>query len=249
MGKKLKFILKKNSGRSNTGQVVVRHQGGRQKRFLRVVDFKRNKKDIKGQVVAIEYDPNRTVDLALLNYTDGEKRYILAPQNLKVGEWVTRSDHAEIKDGNALQIVNIPVGTAVHNLELVPGQGGKLVRSAGSSAVIVAKEEKYAQIKMPSGELRKVLLSCVATVGRLGNMDLKDKPIGKAGRSRLMGIRPTVRGTAQNPRSHPHGGGEGRSGIGMSTPKTYVGRPAVGRTRKKKRYSNKYIISRRKGKH
>lgn len=246
MRRKLKYILKKHSGRNNTGQVVVRHQGGRQKRFLRVVDLKRDKKDIKGRVARIEYDPNRTVDLAFIYYTDGEKRYILAPSNLNVGDWVVAGDNAEIKAGNTLPLTNIPVGTTIHNIELVPGQGGKIARSAGQAGIIIAKEEKYAQVKMPSGEARKILLTCVATIGRLGKQELKERILGKAGVKRLMGIRPTVRGTAQNPRSHPHGGGEGRSGIGMPAPKTYKGRPAVGRTRKKRKYSDKYIISRRK---
>lgn len=246
MGRKLKYILKKHSGRDTSGQVVVRHQGGRQKRFFRNVDFRRDKKDIKGRVVNIEYDPNRTVDLALIYYIDGEKRYILAPSGLKINDWVIAGDNVEIKDGNTLPLANIPVGTAVHNIELVPGQGGKVARAAGQAGIIIAKEEKYAQIKMPSGELRKILLKSTATVGRLGKEELKERVIGKAGTKRLMGVRPTVRGTAQNPRSHPHGGGEGRSGIGMPTPKTYKGRPAVGRTRKKRKYSDKYIISRRK---
>lgn len=246
MKKRLKIILKKHSGRNSSGKVVVRHQGGRQKRYLRKVDFKRDKIGIQGRVVAIEYDPNRNADLALLFYKDGDKRYILRPEGLQVDDWVISADDAEVKIANTLPIKNIPIGATVHNIELVPFQGGKLARGAGVGATIVAKEAGFAQIKMPSGEVRKISLSCHATIGGLGKADLKERKLGKAGRSRLMGIRPTVRGVAQNPRSHPHGGGEGRSGIGMPTPKTYTGRPAVGRTRKKEKYSNKFIISRRK---
>lgn len=246
MSQKLKKILKKHSGRDAGGQVSVRHQGGRQKRFLRRVDFKRNKRDLAGRVVEIEYDPNRTADLALLFYPDGEKRYILRPVGLNINDQVLASTDAEIKPGNALPLKNIPVGTMIHNLEIIPLQGGKLARGAGNSATIVAKEEKYAQVKMPSREVRRIPLECWATIGQLGNINWKEEFFGRAGRKILMGIRPTVRGTAQNPRSHPHGGGEGRSGIGMPGPKTYTGQPAVGRTRKKKKYSNKDIISRRK---
>lgn len=246
MSRKLKVILKKHSGRDSSGQVMVRHQGGRQKRFLRNVDFKRDKREIRAQVLAIEYDPNRTADLALLSYGDGEKRYILHPEGLNIGDWVVSGDEVEIKVGNSLPLEKIPVGTAIHNLELIPFRGGKLARGAGEAATIIAKEGNYGQVKMPSGELRRIPLGCYATIGAVGRAELKERHLGKAGRSRLMGIRPTVRGTAQNPRSHPHGGGEGRSGIGMPTPKTYAGRPAVGKTRKKKKYSDKFILKRRK---
>lgn len=246
MAKKLKVILKKHSGRDSSGQVSVRHQGGRQKRYLRNIDFKRNKEDIEGRVVAIEYDPNRTAEVALILYKDGQRRYILRPEGLNVGDVVLSGEEAEIKTGNNLPLAKIPIGVEIHSVELMPGQGGKLVRGAGESATVIAKEEKYAHVKMPSGEVRKILLKCHAIVGKIGNAGWKEHKIGKAGRTRLMGIRPTVRGVAQNPRSHPHGGGEGRSGIGMPTPKTYAGRPAVGRTRKKGKYSDKYILSRRK---
>lgn len=244
--KKLKIILKKHSGRDNTGQVSVRHQGGRQKRYYRLIDFKRDKKNVEGRVMAIEYDPNRTVNIALVEYKDGEKRYILQPQGLKVGDSVISSDQAEVSPGNAMMLKHIPLGTPIHNIELYPGQGGQMVRSAGSYAEIVAKDEKYAHIKFPSREIRKVLLNCYATIGQLGNVDHKLEKIGKAGRKRHMGIKPTVRGVAQNPRSHPHGGGEGRSGEGM-IPKTPWGKPARGKkTRKKGKWSDQLIIKRRK---
>ncbi len=247
---KLKFIKKKNSGRDQTGQVSVRHQGGQHKRFMRVIDFKRDKTGIEGTVMAIEYDPNRSVDLALINYTDGEKRYILAPEGLKLGDVVVSGKDADVKTGNALPLSSLPVGTFVHNVELNPGKGGQIARGSGTSATIQAKEGEFAHLKMPSGEVRKIRAVGFATVGVLGNADLKNINLGKAGRKRNMGIRPTVRGVAQNPRSHPHGGGEGRSGIGMSLPKTYAGGPAVGNTRNKKKHSNKYILQRRKkGKH
>lgn len=241
-------IKKKQSGRDAMGRVSIRHRGGEHKRFLRKIDFKRDKHNIIGKVVAIEYDPGRTCDIALIHYSDGEKRYILAPVGLKLNSTVVsgRSD-VEIRSGNALPLSVIPVGTVVHNVELTPGKGGQFARSAGGSTVVVAKEDGYVHIKMPSGEIRKVLSQGFATVGQVGNIDWKNEVIGKAGRKRHMGIRPTVRGVAQNPRSHPHGGGEGRSGIGMPTPKTFAGRKAVGKTRVKKKYSNKYILKRRKG--
>lgn len=244
---KLKNILSKNSGRNNSGKVTVRHQGGRQKRYFRTVDFKREK-TLAAKVVAIEYDPNRTCDIALVQYTDGEKRYILCPEGLKVGDTVVAGKGVEIKTGNAMPMTDIPVGTFVHNVELTPGKGGQLAKSAGAQATLAAKEGNYAHIKLPSGEVRKVPVAGMATVGQVGRVNWKNEVIGKAGRARHMGIRPTVRGVAQNPRSHPHGGGEGRSGIGLKRPKTYAGRTAVGKTRTPKKYSNKYIVSRRKGK-
>ena len=244
--KQLLTIKKKHSGRDASGKVVVRHQGGQHKRFLRTVDFKRNKFNIVGRVESIDYDPNRTCDIALIHYTDGDKRYILAPQGLKVNDKVVAGKGVDIKPGNALPLSDMPVGTIVHNIELTPGRGGQMARGAGTGAIISAKEGAYVHVKLPSGEVRKIQALGMATVGQLGNIDLKNEELGKAGRSRHMGRRPTVRGVAQNPRSHPHGGGEGRSGIGMPSPKTYAGRIAVGRTRKKKKYSDKYIVQRRK---
>ncbi|MDP2637942.1 MAG: 50S ribosomal protein L2 [Candidatus Levybacteria bacterium] len=243
---KLKFIKKKNSGRDVSGQVAVRHQGGEHKRFIRVIDFKRSKIGIAGRVASIEYDPNRTAEIALIHYADGEKAYILSPLGLKVGDMVKSGSDAEIKTGNALPLVAFPLGTVVHNVELTPGRGGQLGRGAGTGIIVQAKDGNNIDLKLPSGEIRRVDGACFATVGTLGNIDWKNEVLGKAGRSRHMGIRPQVRGVAQNPRSHPHGGGEGRSGIGMTTPKTYAGRPAVGKTRKKKKYSDKYILQRRK---
>lgn len=243
---KLKFIKKKRSGRDASGQVVVRHQGGEHKRFMRVIDFTREKKGISGKVVSVEYDPNRTTEIALIQYSDGEKKYILRPLGLNIDDVVKSGVDSEIKVGNALPLKNIPIGTFVHNIELVAGMGGKLVRGAGTGALVSAKEGDFVDLKLPSGEMRRIADKCSATIGSLGNVEWKNEVLGKAGRSRHMGIRPTVRGVAQNPRSHPHGGGEGRSGIGMSTPKTYAGRRAVGKTRKKKKYSNKFILQRRK---
>lgn len=247
MSRKLKNILAKHSGRNSSGRVTVRHQGGRHKRYLREIDFKRDKRDISAKVIAIEYDPNRGVDIALLFYTDGEKRYILAPEGLKVGDQVQSGGKAEVKPGNALSLKNMPLGTVVHNLEIRPGKGGQMVRGAGGGAILMSKEEKYALIKLPSGEQRKIELACYATVGQLGNIERKNRVLGKAGRKRNMGVRPTVRGVAQNPHSHPHGGGEGRSGIGMPSPKSPWGKKTLGvRTRSKKKYSNKMIAKRRK---
>lgn len=243
---KLKFIKKKRSGRDSSGSVSVRHQGGQQKRFLRVVDFKRDKRGIVGKVIGFEYDPNRTVDLALVQYSDGEKRYILKPEGLNLNDKVKSGENAEVKVGNAMPIGLLPIGTVVHNIELTPGRGGQMARSSGTSATVQAQEGGLAHLKLPSGEVRRVRNTGFATIGMLGNIDWKNEVFGKAGRRIHMGIRPTVRGTAQNPRSHPHGGGEGRSGQGMATPKTVYGRPAVGVTRKKKKYSNKYIVQRRK---
>ncbi len=244
--KNLKFIKKKQSGRDAWGRVAVRHQGGEHKRFMRAIDFKRDKIGILGKIVSIEYDPNRTADIALVRYADGESRYILRPQGLSLNDVVIADKKAEPKIGNALPLSVIPIGTTVHNVELTPGRGGQLARSAGSYAIVAANESGMIHLKLPSGEIRKVQEKCFATVGQLGNIEWKNEFFGKAGRKRNMGIRPTVRGVAQNPRSHPHGGGEGRSGIGMSTPKTFAGRAAVGKTRKRKKYSDKYIISRRK---
>jgi len=245
--KKLYKIKKKKSGRSG-GQVVVRHQGGEHKKFLRNIDFKRDKEGTAGRVISIEYDPNRTARIALISYADGEKRYIIAPLDLKVDDMVLSGKEVDIKTGNALPLKSIPVGTVVHNVELTPGRGGQLARGAGTGATIAAKEGNYVQVKLPSGELRKVLSACMATIGTISNIDWKNEVIGSAGRKRHMGIRPTVRGVAQNPRSHAHGGGEGRSGIGLKHPKTYAGRPAHGKTRNPKKYSNKYIISKRNNK-
>lgn len=243
---KLKVIRKKHAGRDAHGRVAVRHQGGEHKRFLRNIDFKRDKFDVKGQVVALEYDPNRSCEIALVQYGDGDKRYILAPDGLKVNDVVISGVDIEPKVGNALPLYKIPVGTIVHNIEFTPGRGGQMARSAGTGAIVSAAEVGYIHLKLPSGELRKVSERAMATIGQLGNIEWKNEIIGKAGRSRNMGIRPTVRGVAQNPRSHPHGGGEGRSGIGMPSPKTYAGRKAVGKTRDKNKYSNKYILARRK---
>ncbi len=241
---KLKVIRKKNAGRSN-GKVVVRHQGGEHKRFLRKIDFKRDKSGTVGRVVSIEYDPNRTADIALVHYADGEKRYIIAPLDLKVNDKISSGKDVSSKVGNSLPLSSIPVGTVVHNVELTPGRGGQLARGAGVGAVVQAREGNYVHVKLPSGEVRRVLGACMATVGVLSNIDWKNEFFGKAGRRRHMGIRPTVRGVAQNPRSHAHGGGEGRSGIGLKRPKTYAGRPAFGKTRNPKKYSNKFILKKR----
>ncbi|MBI4225524.1 50S ribosomal protein L2 [Candidatus Roizmanbacteria bacterium] len=244
--KSLITILKKHSGRDSGGRISVRHQGGRQKRYYRMVDFRRNKRDVEARVEQIEYDPNRNVEIALITYSDGETRYILHPKELKVGDTIITSENAEIRVGNALPLKNIPIGIQVHNIELYPGQGGQMMRSAGAQAAVVAKEDKYVQLKLPSGEIRRVFADCFATIGQLGNIEHKERVIGKAGRKILMGIRPTVRGTAQNPRSHPHGGGEGKVGEGMH-PKTPWGQPARGKkTRKKNKWSNKLIIKKRK---
>lgn len=244
--KQLKKINKPHSGRNSSGKVVVRHQGGRHKRYLRLIDFKRDKRHIVGKVVGIEYDPNRTVDIALIQYADGDKRYILCPLGLKPGDTVVSEKEADIKIGNAVSLSAIPIGTVVHNVELIVGRGGQLAKAAGASAVVAAKEDSFVHLKLPSGEIRKIRSDGFASIGQLGNIDWKNTKFGKAGRKRHMGIRPTVRGVAQNPRSHPHGGGEGRSGIGMTTPKTYAGRPAVGKTRRPHKYSDKYILQRRK---
>lgn len=237
--------LRKHGGRNNKGRVTVRHRGGGHKRRYRIIDFKRNKFDVKAQVIAIEYDPNRTARIALLQYADGEKRYIIAPIGLKVGDTVGNGPLAELRPGNALKISQIPVGSIVHNVELKPGKGGQMARSAGVSAQVVAKEGVYAALRLPSGETRYVHETCMATLGQVGNAEHGNIKLGKAGRNRWKGWRPGVRGVAMDPNSHPHGGGEGRSGIGMPGPKTPWGKPALGvRTRSNKR-TDRFIIRRR----
>ena len=243
--KGLTEYLKKNAGRNNQGKITVRHQGGGNKIKYRVIDFKRDKRDIPAKVAAIEYDPNRSAFIALLNYADGEKRYILAPVGLNVGDTVVAGEQADIKPGNALPIGAIPVGTLIHNVEVKPGRGGQLVRSAGAYAQLMAKEGEYAQVRMPSGEVRKVPMNAYATIGTVGNIDHANVRIGKAGRTRHMGIRPSVRGVVMNPCDHPHGGGEGKSPVGMPAPVTPWGKPALGlKTRKHKKYSNRLIVKR-----
>ncbi len=246
--KSLLAPLKKNAGRNNQGKITTRHRGGGERRHYRIIDFKRNKDGIPAKVVGTEYDPNRTANIALICYADGEKNYILAPEGLTDGMTVVSGPNAEIRVGNCLPLENIPVGTLVHNIELHPGKGGQMVRSAGNSAQLMAKEGKYATLRLPSGEMRMVLINCRATIGRLGNGDHNLIKIGKAGRKRHMGIRPTVRGSAMNPNDHPHGGGEGRAPIGRPGPSTPWGKPALGlKTRKKHKKSNKLIIRRRDG--
>ena len=246
--KSLTDSLKKNSGRNNQGKITVRHRGGGSRRKYRLIDFKRNKDDIPAKVIAIEYDPNRTANIALICYADGEKSYILAPEGLKTGMTVMNGPKAEVRVGNALPMSEIPVGTMLHNIELYPGKGGQFVRAAGNAAQLMAKEGKYATVRMPSGEMRMFPLVCRATVGVVGNGDHNLINIGKAGRKRHMGIRPTVRGSAMNPNDHPHGGGEGKAGIGRPGPSTPWGKPALGlRTRKKNKQSNKMIIRRKDG--
>lgn len=245
----LKGTLKKRAGRNNSGKITVRHRGGGNKRQYRAIDFKRNKIDVPGKVISIEYDPNRTSHIALISYTDGDKRYILAPQGLSAGDTVVSAEMTDIKPGNTLQLKNIPVGTPIHNIELTPGKGGQIVRSAGSAATIQSKEDDFVQVLLPSKEIRLVKATCKATVGQLSNVDHQNVSLGKAGRRRHMGWRPSVRGTAQHPAAHPHGGGEGRSGVGMKHPKTPWGKPALGKkTRNKKKYSNKYIVRDRRRK-
>lgn len=242
--KSLLTKVAKSLGRGN-GRIYTRHKGGRQKRYYRIIDFKRNKMAIPAKVVSIEYDPNRTAFIALLYYSDGEKRYILAPRDLKVGDTVTSGENAEIKIGNALPLSKMPLGSIIHNIEMNPGKGGQLVRSAGSSAVLMNKEGKYVQVKLPSGEIRLILANCYATLGELSNEDNKNVKLGKAGASRHRGIRPSVRGVVMDPNAHPHGGGEGKSGTGMP-PKTPWGKRALGLKTRKKRASDKLIIQRRK---
>ena len=246
--KSLTVSLKKTAGRNNQGKITVRHHGGGSRRKFRIIDFKRNKDGIPAKVVSIEYDPNRTANIALLQYVDGEKAYIIAPNKLKVGMTIMNGPEAEVRIGNALPLANIPVGTEVHNIELYPGKGGQLVRSAGNSAQLMAKEGKYATLRLPSGEMRLVPIVCRATVGQVGNIEHDLVNIGKAGRKRHMGIRPTVRGSVMNPNDHPHGGGEGKCGIGRPGPSTPWGKPALGlKTRKKNKQSNKLIVRRRDG--
>ena len=247
--KSLVVSLKKNSGRNNQGKITVRHQGGGYRTKYRLVDFKRNKDGIPAKVMTIEYDPNRTANIALICYADGQKSYILAPYGLKVGDTLMNGETAEVRLGNCLPLSNIPVGSSIHNIELYPGKGGQLVRSAGNSAQLMAKEGKYATLRLPSGEMRMVPIGCRATIGQVGNIDHELINVGKAGRKRHMGIRPTVRGSVMNPNDHPHGGGEGRTSIGRPGPVTPWGKPALGlKTRKKSKQSNKLIIRRRDGK-
>lgn len=237
---------KKNAGRNNQGKISVRHQGGGEKQKYRLIDFKRNKLEVPAKVAGIEYDPNRSAFIALLHYLDGEKRYILAPLGLHVGDTIVSSEAADIKPGNSLQLANIPTGTLVHNIELRPGAGGQIARSAGTYAQLMAKEGTFATLRMPSGEMRKVPIIARATIGTVGNTDHENVRIGKAGRKRHMGIRPTVRGVVMNPVDHPHGGGEGKSPIGLPSPVTPWGKPALGyKTRKHKKYSNRLIVKRR----
>ncbi len=241
------LLVSKNhsGGRNNTGRITVRHIGGGNRNKYRIIDFKRNKDNIPAKVASVEYDPNRTAYIALLNYADGEKRYILAPLGLSVGDTVVSGETADIKAGNALPLSAIPVGTLVHNVELQPGNGGILVRTAGASAQLMAKEGKYATLKMPSGEMRMILLTCKATIGQVGNLDHELVSIGKAGRKRHMGVKPTVRGVVMNPNDHPHGGGEGKSPVGMPSPVTPWGKPALGyKTRKHNKASDRFIVKR-----
>ena len=241
--------LKKHAGRNSYGHITVRHQGGGNKKKYRIVDFRRDKLDVPATVLRLEYDPNRTAYIALVEYTDGERRYILAPVGLKVGDQILSSAAADIKPGNTLPIANIPVGTVIHNIELAPGRGGQLVRSAGAAAQLMAKEGELAQVRMPSGEFRYVRMNCMATIGQVGNLENANIHIGKAGRTRHMGIRPTVRGSVMNPNDHPHGGGEGRAPVGRPGPVTPWGKPAMGlKTRKTKNRTNKFIIKRRNSK-
>ena len=245
--KSLLKVVKKNSGRNNTGKITVRHKGGAEKRKYRIIDFRRNKFDIEGTVATIEYDPNRSANIALINYSDGEKRYIIAPKGLKVGMKIVSGERTDVKVGNAMKLINIPVGTTIHNIELTLGKGGQIARSAGQSAQILGREDKYVLIRLSSGETRKVLGECMATIGEVGNEDYSLVRLGKAGRTRHMGIRPTVRGSVMNPNDHPHGGGEGRAPIGHKKPMTPWGKPALGyKTRKTKKSSTKLIVTRRK---
>ena len=246
--KSLTVTLKKHSGRNSRGKITVRHRGGGTRPKYRIIDFKRDKDGVPGKVATIEYDPNRSANIALIHYADGEKRYIVAPNKLAVGDVVVSGPDADIKIGNALPVANIPVGTIIHNIELKPGKGAQLVRSAGNGAQLMAKEGKFASLRLPSGEVRKVRQECRATIGEVGNIDHQNIQIGKAGRKRHMGIRPTVRGSVMNPNDHPHGGGEGRAPIGRKGPVTPWGKPTLGyKTRKKNKDSNKYIVKRRNG--
>ena len=247
--KELVEVLKKHSGRNSYGRITVRHQGGGNRKKNRVIDFKRDKMDVPATVLRLEYDPNRSAYIALVEYTDGERRYILAPVGLNVGDTVLSSAAADIKPGNALPLANIPVGTVIHNIELYPGKGAQLVRSAGVAAQLMAKENGMATVRLPSGEYRKVRLNCIACIGQVGNVDHANIAIGKAGRKRHMGIRPTVRGSVMNPCDHPHGGGEGKAPVGRPGPVTPWGKPALGyKTRKKKNATDKFIVKRRNAK-
>ena len=243
--KSLLVSMSKNGGRNNSGKITVRHHGGGEKRKYRIIDFKRNKRDIPGTIATIEYDPNRSANIALVNYVDGEKRYIIAPKGIEVGMKIVAGENADIKVGNALPIANIPVGTVIHNIELRPGKGGELARSAGASAQILGRENEYVMIRLSSGEQRKVLGTCYATVGEVGNEDYGLVKLGKAGRTRHLGIKPTVRGSVMNPNDHPHGGGEGRAPVGRKSPMTPWGKPALGVKTRKKKASDKFIVRRR----
>ena len=247
--KSLLAPIKKTGGRNVHGRITVRHIGGGAKQKYRIIDFKRNKDGIPAKVATIEYDPNRTANIALLHYADGEKRYILAPYGMQVGDTILSGETADIKPGNALEIKNIPVGTMIHNIEMKPGKGGQIARSAGNAAQLMAKEGAYAQVRLPSGEVRMIPMNAKATIGQVGNLDSENVNIGKAGRKRHMGVRPTVRGSVMNPCDHPHGGGEGKSPIGRPGPVTPWGKPALGyKTRKKKNPTSKFIVKRRNGK-
>ncbi len=244
--KNLKEILVKTGGRDSQGKISTRHIGGRHKRFWRKVDFRRDKFGIEAKVASIDYDPNRSANIALLNYVDGEKRYILSPEGLEVGDKLISDKKAEVKPGNTMPLKSIPVGIQVHNIEMVPGKGGQLARSAGVFAILAAKEGKWAHLRFPSGELRKISTESLATVGQLSNLDWKNRTLKKAGQKRHIGVRPTVRGVAMSPRDHPHGGGEGRSGIGMSSPKSPWGKKTLGKKTRKAKPSDKMILERRK---
>jgi large subunit ribosomal protein L2 len=247
--KSLTVTLKKHSGRNSSGRITVRHRGGGYRPKYRIIDFKRDKDGVPARVASIEYDPNRSANIALLFYADGEKRYIIAPSRLKVGDVLTSGETADIQIGNALPMKNIPVGTVIHNVELKAGKGAQMVRSAGNGAQLMAKEGNYVTLRLPSGEVRKVRIECRATVGEVGNIEHENIDVGKAGKKRHMGIRPTVRGSAMNPNDHPHGGGEGKTGIGRESPLTPWGKPTLGyKTRKKHKHSNKYIVKKRKEK-
>ncbi|MEG0777886.1 MAG: 50S ribosomal protein L2 [Oscillospiraceae bacterium] len=247
--KNLVEVLKNKAGRNSYGRITVRHQGGGNKKKYRIIDFKRNKLDVVGTVLRLEYDPNRTANIALIEYPDGDKRYILAPVGLKAGDKVISSPNADIKPGNALPLANIPVGTIIHNIEMYPGKGAQLVRSAGVEAQLMAKEGEMAQVRLPSGEYRKIRINCMATIGQVGNIDHANIHLGKAGRRRHMGWRPAVRGSVMNPCDHPHGGGEGKAPIGRPSPVTPWGKPTLGyKTRKTKNKSNKFIVKRRNAK-
>ena len=247
--KSLTVTLKKNAGRNSRGKITVRHRGGGTRARYRIIDFKRNKDGIPGKVTTIEYDPNRSANIALIVYADGEKRYIIAPNKLSVGDIIESGPDADIKIGNALPMKNIPIGTEIHNIEMKAGKGAQMVRSAGNGAQLMAKEGNYASVRLPSGEVRKVRIECRATIGEVGNIDHENIKIGKAGRKRHMGIRPTVRGSVMNPNDHPHGGGEGKTGIGRVSPVTPWGKPALGyKTRKKNKPSDQYIVKKRKEK-